>query len=190
MSLFGPGRKKRQQPQEDTAEESYLDNYDDDLYGNDYGDVEPDNSRWELETADVLERYEHSLKAEQKNDKGEWIIPLGAKPKLNNTGVFDTVSDLKSIMHKGTSLGNVSPGYCMDETKAEGKAYMRKLLFNMEKWEVDKTQFESLVLQQARMVHFALTRPVNDKERLHRNKRYPMKEVYTHDEVRPDEIKL
>jgi len=164
---------------------------DDSMYDDPYNDIEPDNSRWELETSDVLDKYEHSLKAERKDEvTGKWYRPKGAVPKMNETGIYDTLSDLQTIMHKGVYLGNISIEYLTEETKAETKAYMKKLRNNRKKWNVDKSHFQQLVLSYGRLVFMSLSRPVNDKERMHRNKRYNFNENYKHDEVKPSEIRL
>ena len=164
--------------------------YDDEDIYDDYSDVEPDNSRWELEANDVLERFEHCLRCETKTTKGDWSRPETARPKMNDDGVSDTIADLRSVMHKGVYLGNTSDNYAVEETKAESRAYMKKLKYNYHKWDVDKSQFKSLVLSYARQIYFALTRSVGDKERIHRNKRMKIQENYKHNEVRPDEIAL
>ena len=156
----------------------------------DYQEVEADNSRWELDNQEVLSNYEHSLRGERKNNKGEWYQPESVRPKMNDAGIFDTISDLQTIMHKGTYLGNIPLQYSLEETKSEAKAYMKKLKLNMINWDVDRSQFRILVLGYARQVFMALTRPVNDKERMHRNKRLQFQEHYKHDEVKPSEITL
>jgi len=180
--MLGFNKKKQQ--------DDVYDTFDDIGNDSDYGDVEPDNSRWELHSTDVLKAYEHSLRAERKDANGKWYVPEGAIAKMNEEGIFDTISDLQSIMHKGTFLGNISVRYCVDETRSEAKAYMRKLRYNLENWNVNRSQFRTLVLEYARLVFMSLSRSVNDKERIHRNKRMNFVEQYKHNEVKPDEIAL
>jgi len=177
MAIFDPLRRKaRGEIRNYNANSHQPLEYDDEEYYDDFRE-ETDNSRWELETNDVLERYEHSLRCEKQDPKTQrWYKPGYAKSKLNDTGVADTIADLRSIMHKGTYLGNIDHNYAVDETKAEARAYMKKLIFNYENWEVDKSQIQSLVLMFAREVHLALTRPVGDRERGHRDKRMKIKQ--------------
>lgn len=156
----------------DNEEEDYYDGFD---------NREDDNSRWELDTKEVLEAYEHSLRSERQDENGIWSRDDSAKAKLNDTGVFDTISDLRSIMHKGTYLGNINHDYAVDQTKAEARAYMKKLVYNYQLWDIDKSQFESLVLSFAREVHLALTRPIGDRERGHRDKRIKIQEQMKND---------
>lgn len=165
----------------------YYDAYDNDY---DYGDVEPDNSRYEIEYSDILDRYEHTLKNERQDQNGKWNCPKGVKPKLNEIGVADILSDLRAVMHKGTALGNIDDNYAKAQTKSMSKAFSKKLVYNTIRWDVERSQRKSLVLSYANQVYMTLTRPVGDKERIHRSKKYPMQEVYRHDEVRPDEIRM
>jgi hypothetical protein len=58
-------------------------------------EIQTDNSRWELDYQEVLYDFEHSLRCEKKQPDGQWVIPTGARPKLNDTGVADIISDLK-----------------------------------------------------------------------------------------------
>lgn len=161
-----------------------------DNYGEDFAsdDVEPDNSRWELEYGDVLDRYEHTLKNEKLDSKGRWFTPKGVEPRLNDMGVCDIMSDLRSIMHKGTALGNINEQYAKAQTEVVSRAFAKKLVYNTLKWGVEVAQRKNLVLSYANQVYMTLTRPIGDKERKHRSKKYQMSENYKHDEVSPDEI--
>ena len=152
--------------------------------------TEGDNSRWELEYGDVIANFEHSLRCEKQLPNGTWSIPQGSRPKMNDTGIADFISDLKIIMHKGTALGNISLDYANLQVNKISKAFARKLVFNTKSWGIDKNQRKMLVLEYASQTFLTMTRPIGDKERSHRSKKFGYSEVYKHDEVRPDEIKI
>lgn len=184
-------RKRRQMLIRQQRESQELIDAEDDDYYNDSLDVEDDNSRWELETNELLERFEHSLRCEKQDpNTKQWYRPKGTKPKLNDSGIYDTISDLRSVMHKGTYLGNIDFNYAIDQTKAEARAYKTKLKHNAQLWEVEKSQIKSLVLIYARQFFMALTRPIGDRERSHRDKRIKINESMKNDlDIKP-EIKL
>jgi hypothetical protein len=169
------------------GEDYYNTNYPEDY---DYDGIEPDNVRWELEYSDVLDRYEHSLKNERKDAKtGIWYRPKNVKPRLNDNGVADIMSDLRGIMHKGTALGNIHDDYAREQTKSMGKSFAKKLVHNTIAWDVEISHRKTLVLSYSNQVYMTLTRPVGDKERKHRSKKYNLDEKYHHDEIHPDEIR-
>jgi hypothetical protein len=161
-----------------------------DFYNGARYDIEPDNSRWELDYNDVLKEIESSLRGKIRKEDGTFILPKDAKPKLNDAGVSDFISDLKNIMHKGTALGSISENYAKDLTKAMGKAFARKLVYNTKAWDVNKNQRRLLVLQFSTQVYLILTRPIGDKERVHRRNRFSIDEQYKHNEISPDEIRM
>jgi hypothetical protein len=92
-------------------------------------------------------------------------------------------------MHKGTVLSNISSDYANIQTNKLAKAFAKKLVFNTRKWNVDKNQRKIICLEYANQIFMALSRPIGDKERIHRGK-FQFKEHYAHNEVRPDEIRL
>jgi hypothetical protein len=51
---------------------------------------------------------------------------------------------------------------------------MNELHANLKQWRVDKSSIRVIILDYARNVYMALTRPVRDMERKHRNKRMRM----------------
>jgi len=151
----------------------YSDDYIDDYGDNDFGGNENDNYRWELFMEDVLDRFEHSLCGEKLNStSGKWFTPKGAKPKLNELGINDIISDFSLLMNKSTYLANIKPDYADEETKVETGAFINKLKRNFYIWKVDESQYESIIYQYARTLKLALSRPVGDLERRHRNKRF------------------
>lgn len=151
----------------------YNDDILDDYGDSDYGGGEGDNYRWELFMEDVLEKFEHSLRGEKLNVKtGMWFTPSDAKPKLNDKGINDIMSDFSLLMNKATYLANIKPEYADEETKIETGAFINKLKFNYYNWSLDECQFESIIFQYARTIKLALSRPVGDLERRHRNKRF------------------
>ena len=183
-------RRKPQQEQQTKDQDEYESDYPMDNYGEDYLDTEPDNSRYEIEYDDVLNDFMHSLRSEVRNTKGIWERPNMVNPKMNDVGVFDFLSDLRIIMHKGTILSNISQDYANLQTNKLAKAFSKKLVFNTEKYNVDKNQRKILVLEFANQIFMALSRPIGDKERQHRSKKMQFKEDYKHNEVRADEIRL
>lgn len=162
-----------------------------DTYDEDIEDFEPDNSRWELDYDEVLTQFEHSLKSEVKNLKnGKWERPQNIKPKVNDSGAFDILSDLRMVLHKGTPLGSIDADYSIMETKALAKAFTKKLVLNTKNWEIDKSQRATLVLQYASMIYMILTRSVNDMERKHRKGKYKVNEQFNNKQMDMREIRL
>ena len=153
-------------------------------------DIETDNTRWELDYDDVLTAYEKSLKNEVRDNDGRWILEKGVSQKLNNSGVRNLISDLKSIMHKGTALSNFDEEFNKTLAKYKTKQLAKELLKNRHKWGVDDSQKGSIILNQGIQVFGILQRAKNDGERKHRTKKQKFIENYRHDEVSPDEIRL
>jgi hypothetical protein len=150
--------------------------------------AESDNSRWELEYDDIITNLKHSFNSEEQLPTGQWYKPEGVKPKLNKTGVSDIISDLKGLMHKGIALGNIDIEYAKEQTKALAKAFADKIVSKTEAWQVDKDQRAILIHTYAQCVFMTLTRPVGDKERMHRSKKHKFSENLSHNLDQPQEI--
>ncbi len=151
-----------------------------------YESPEGDNSRWELNYDDVLETIYRSLKNEAKTYDGKW--KKQGKPLMNDEGIAHFLSYLKLIMHKGTALANIKEDYARDVTREISISYKDELLQNYKQWKIRKEYIKSVVILFTTNYYNVLTRPVDDKERKHRSKKYAMKESYSHDEVNPNEI--
>jgi hypothetical protein len=159
--------------------------YDDMMYSG--GSTEPDNTRFEIHYADILERFEHSLKNEMEVN-GVWKRPEGISPRMNEIGIMHVMSDLWSLLHKGTVLGFTTEEFVHKLTLKKSLAYMRKLLILRENWDVEKSDMESLILDYDAMCFLVLTRSIGGQERKTRTKRFGFLENYKHNEVSPEEI--
>lgn len=154
-----------------------------------YDPIEPDNSRWELEYDDVISRYEHTLRNERKNSKGNWEKIEGTSARMNEKGIAYTVSQLRCIMHKGIALGNIKEEYAKNMAQQLAHAYRVKLILDYEEYGIEKTDLPSLILSYLNQVYLILTKPINDGERKIRLRRFPSQETYRHDEVSADELR-
>jgi len=182
-NIFNHALKQRRQQQElqelkgeEYPDESYNDESYDDFDGfDDEFTHESDNSRWELDSKNELDDYFHYLLGEKyDSEKNRWVELNDIKPKMNKLGAYEFITRLKAVMHKGTYLANIDEEYAKAQTKAETYAYMSELHANLKHWGVDKSSIRVIILDYARNVYMALTRPVKDMERKHRNKRMRM----------------
>ena len=166
------GFLRRRQELEETNDELFDDN--NDYYDDDFNS-EADNSRWELDTSKELDDYGHYLLGEEKNSQtGKWERVDYLKAKMNRSGAHILITRLKAVMHKGTYLANIDDNYAKKQTRFETKAFMILLRNNVKDWEVDKSSVPTVILDYARNVYMALSRPVKDLERKHRNARMRM----------------
>ena len=74
----------------------------------DYSEAEALFSRWMLDPEETLEELVHNLKGEKQNLKGEWYLPPGAMPLMNEYGIQSVVSSLRFVINKNTALSNLS----------------------------------------------------------------------------------
>lgn len=166
----------------------------DDLYDSKDQDVlgtpttETDNSRWELDSHPVVVKVMRILRRERQDANGRWGRPSGVKPMVNDIGVFDISSFLNAFLDKDIALGNIDKQEAHKQAQMVTDALIDMIMYNHKKWELHKSYFSEIIRIVDSKAYFHFTRPVGDKERVHRAKKYGYSENYSHDEVRPDEI--
>jgi hypothetical protein len=150
---------------------------------------EDDNSRWEIDMRDTLDNLKHAFNSEQKDKNGNWYRPPNVKPKLNETGVNDVISDLEGLLHKGSILANLDINHVKEFVRSLGKSFVKKLVENKETWEVVRgSGRETLYKIYCECIFTTLTRPVADGERKHRSKKHKFTENLSHSLEQPQEI--
>jgi hypothetical protein len=163
--------------------------FDQDDYSEGYEALEPDNARWELWFQDILNNFEHTLRNEVKDPKtGEYRLRDKSKPLLSDRDTEFIMSDLRAICHKGTPLGNNEKPYVFKLVRVKTKAFKKKLLLYSQISMIDKINIEVITYNYLNLIMSACSRSINDGERKIRAKRFPSKEIYSHDEVGADEI--
>jgi len=138
-----------------------------------YGDAAPedDNSRWELDTSDVIADIEHALRREKLSRDGtKWQKIPGTKPLLNEKGIADLVITLKSFLNKNNVLGNISLPDAHRITNNISQSLVDLIKYNWDEWDLSKHYFSYLVNLVDSQVFIFLTRPVNAGERKARKK--------------------
>lgn len=154
--------------------------------------LEADNSRWELETEDQLVNFEQTLRGKKKASDGKKWIPIvkGDKfrPLMNDYGITSLLGLLRMLFQKHNALGHIDKHYLNIAIIDIMDVVIDNLAMNRVTWEVEKTNLDLIRSLFEHQVYIFLTRSVDGAEKKYRGKRYPMKEMYKHDEVSPDEI--
>ena len=181
--------RARDNKQQAAAPTRYNEYSDQDYYFGGYGQVEPDNQRYELETEDLLEGFRHELQSKYEDENGAWRPIKGVPPILIDAGIAYVLSQIRAAMNRGTYLGNIEPDRARLITREWMYNVADALTLNREKFGLSRENYTSLVMNISVKIFLALTRPIGDKERIYRNGRFKNNENYSHDEVRPGEIR-
>jgi len=151
--------------------------------------LEGDNSRWELETDDVIDKIEHALRREKKSRDGlRWVKIPQTEPLMNERGIATVISTLKGYLNKNNALGNIKEQDVHWLTGEICNVTIDLIKYNWRNWDLQKPYFKYVITLIESQVYVFLTRPINAGERKDRKGRFRYNENYSHDEVSPDEI--
>ena len=184
-------KKRREEEENYSYDKDIVEDY---LYNDKKEDIlgtpttETDNSRWELDSHPVVVKVMRILRRERQDANGNWGRPKNINPMVNDIGVFDISSFLNAFLDKDIALGNIDKHEAHKQAKMVTDALIEMIMYNHKKWGLHKSYFSEIVRIVDSKAYFHFTRPVGDKERVHRAKKYGFSENYHHDEVRPEEI--
>lgn len=150
--------------------------------GNDYNDEDsgmnplmpmshyshPDLIKWQLNQNETLEIIERSLRKQRYNyGNNNWEEVEGVNPTMNEIGIFDMITILKSTIHKNFALTNLTKDDIFRICKSIRAEVVEKLYLNHRKYKINRSDLSSVVNLIDRNVYSLLTKSLNDGERRH-----------------------
>jgi len=126
-----------------------------------------EDSRWQYELDDVLQRIENFLRGRVLNPETGKYRRL-YQPMMTDDGINHIMSDLSSHLHKGVFLSNLS----REDIDRKMKDYMRSLTdwlyCTYDKYKIDTSNLSRICENVDTAIFTALMKPLDDKERTHR----------------------
>lgn len=131
--------------------------------------VDAEFSRWAEQFNEELLYFEHDLRGEFLNQKGDtpkW--EAGGDRVLNEKGIRYIIGEIRSIANKNTYLSNIEEA---DRNRIYAiivsaiNTITDNLLFNHVEYELDARNLDSIIEKCANMIEFAVRRPLLAGER-------------------------
>lgn len=121
--------------------------------------------KYQYDVNDVLDQIEQWLRGNVKNQDGVWTPQFS--PMVAEEGINLLMGDLRSHLHKGVFLSNLS----MDQVQRmalECRIMTTAWIYrSWHKYKIDKSNMDRIVLNIDHCILCALMKPLNDKERIH-----------------------
>ena len=128
----------------------------------------PDIIKWQLQQDETLEIIEKSLRKQKYNfESQKWENIDNVKPVMNETGIFDIITILKSTIHKNFALTNFTKDDIYRICKQIRNEVIINLYLNWKKYDLNKSNMGHIVNLIDRNVFSLLTKSLNDGERKH-----------------------
>lgn len=147
-----------QMPQEDEPQPQVFPQFSSKKYDNDF-------TKWQYESADILEDIESFLRGQIRDENGEYqqkYTPLIAKDGINIL-----MGDLRFHLNKNVFLSNLDAGDVRRLAKETRLMIVRWLYLNWFKYKIDKANLDRIVIDIDHIIYCALKKPLNDLERQH-----------------------
>lgn len=126
--------------------------------------------RWQLDTEEVLDMIERNLKRLEKDEKtGEWKPRQGARPILNDTGVYDLMAWLRGTLHKVIPLTYLEEKDVTRMAKQIRIGIVLLLYQNYRYYEVDPSYLDYIVNLVDHNCYAVLRKAFKDLQRKHQS---------------------
>jgi hypothetical protein len=126
-----------------------------------------DLTRWQETTEDIILELEHDLRREYYDEKEkEYKSAAGVKPRINEIGLRDIVSEVRSRLNKVCFLSN------LDEEDIAGIVFrlnveiLKKLCYNSKEWHVEIVDIIPIANMVVDLVDIGLKKSLNEGERM------------------------
>lgn len=132
-----------------------------------YSQFEASFSKWQLDPDETLEELTHNLRGEQRDpDSGDWVLPQGAHPLMNERGVQDTISSLRFIINKNTPLSILKEDTINEMCLIRSLYLIDRLSAHMDEYHINAIDFPTIVNDIMDAVYIYLSR-AKDGDTLH-----------------------
>lgn len=133
-----------------------------------YGLQDPDLTRWQLSSDDVVLWIEHDLRGEIFDEMGrKWVVPEHAKALMNERGIREMISVVRNNINKITFLSNLDEEDIFILTRETHKDVAQLIARNYKYYGLDKSHFNLVVHKIVFMLYPALRRAWKEGERIH-----------------------
>lgn len=126
-----------------------------------------EDSRWQYELDDVLQRIENFLRGRVLNPENGKYRKM-YEPMMNDQGINHVMSDLSAHLHKGVFLSNLG----REDVNRKMRDFLREftdwLYRTYDKYEIDPSNMGRICEMMDSCIFTALMKPMDDKERTHR----------------------
>lgn len=131
-----------------------------------------------LDPTPTLERIRHLLLNERYLDKEEkWEKIKGLRPKMNKEGVEKLMLELYSRMSIDKILGNLKEARVNIYVRQLGEVVLSFLWHHADRFEIDESEFESIIHLVLQNVDMILRRALNALENVMLNKSMQYREI-------------
>lgn len=129
---------------------------------------EPDITKWSMDSKQLFVQMGHDLRCEisRKGQHGEeWYKPAGVEPLMNETGIIWLFTQLRPIVDKYAMQANISREEAYHIGKNTCLDILDGLYLEQHKFNMKTIHYGTVTNMILNIVHFAVTRPIEGKER-------------------------
>lgn len=138
-------------------------------------------TRWQLTPEDIITELENDLRGMTFDHKEEKFITTGATPSLNEMGIREIVSIVRSKINKITFLSNLDQEDVTQITLDVNLSLISLLFSKFDDFELKKENIEIILDQVVHLVYMGLMRAYNEGERKFLGKAEKRMEVFKTD---------
>jgi len=126
---------------------------------------DPDFTRWQYDTTDILADIENFLRGRVRNEDGDFVQVY--QPLADQEGINLLMGDLRFKLNKGVFLSNLSKDDVLRIGLETRKMIIRWLYLNWKKYNIQDANLDRIVYSLDHSIYCALMKPLDDKERKH-----------------------
>lgn len=138
-------------------------------------------TRWQLTPEDIITELENDLRGMTYNHKEEKFVKTGAIPSLNERGIREIISIVRSKINKITFLSNLDQEDIRQITLDVNLSLISLLFSKFDDFELKKENLEIILDQVIHLVYMGLMRAFNEGERKFLGKSEKRMEVFKTD---------
>jgi hypothetical protein len=147
---------------------------------------EPDITKWSMNPKELFTQLGHDIRGEvsSRGPHGEqWTKPEDAEPMLNETGITWLFAVLRPVADKYAMQANISreEAYHIGQTTCQ--KILEDLYLHQRKFCMKTIYYNTIMNMVINIVHFAVTRPIDGKERQAMHESSEVHRYYTNPEM-------
>lgn len=115
---------------------------------------------------EVLKEIEMTLKGMvYDSDKGEWYLPIGFKPIVNELGLNSLMADARSVINQNTILSNFEIDQISRIIIRLGRSVKNKIKMNWKEFGIEKSNLDTAVFAVTDPAYSSLMRAKGEGEK-------------------------
>ena len=121
-------------------------------------------TRWQLDPRETLENLSYSLRGFVKDSKsGDWVREDGTRPRINDKGVADIMSEVQHYINKDTPVSILTPEKINEMLKFFSLYFIDRMDARQEEFDIYDEDFPTVINDTVNSVEIFLRRAEKGK---------------------------